>query len=175
MTQHLPIFVCLTLLLGSATATATDGEPQGNANTKTDDIITSAWADPDSCNIESAMPASIDDVHANSSALEGKCIAVRGFWRGVALFERQPDARKPKSISREDLHTRMVGVYARDEILASAPRRATRTTIVGILRRCETAWPGAVMVMGYCHYSTGPFLLASQFLEGRQAAGKMRP
>ncbi len=33
--------------------------------------------------------------------------------------------------------------------------------MTGVVGRCETQWPGADMVMGYCHYTGGPILLVA--------------
>lgn len=74
----------------------------------------------------------------------------------MATIQKRP-GRNGKS-----LRSRRVGIYAADEVLDRAPDAPTRYTMIGIVDQCETAWPDALMVMGYCHYTSGPFLRISQ-------------
>jgi hypothetical protein len=39
--------------------------------------------------------------------------------------------------------------------------------IVGIVGQCETEWPGAMMVLGYCHYTGGPILKVAEVIPER--------
>jgi hypothetical protein len=155
MSRRLSVLACLALLAGTVAAARERGET-------TDEIVTGAWADPQVCNIDTAVSVRVDDVHRDGALLQDKCIAVDGYWRGLALFKHASAAKRPRASSRADLGAGRIGLYARDEVLESAPHRPKRYTIVGVLRRCESAWPEAVMVMGYCHYAGGPILLVSQ-------------
>lgn len=127
-----------------------------------EDIILSAWSDPAKCNVENAIQVSIDEILERGSTLEGKCVAVDGFWAARALFSHARDGNRPRSNVDKALRHRRIGIYAREEVLEAAPRRSARYTMVGVLGQCETEWPSAMMVMGYCHYTGGPLLKVSQ-------------
>lgn len=137
-----------------------------------DDIIIGAATDPRSCNIDNAIHASIDEIMEHSSALDGKCVAVAGFWTARALFSHASDAKKPRSNADTAFRRHRIGIYAREEVLEAAPHQASRYTMVGVLGQCETAWPGAIMVMGYCHYTDGPFLKVSQAIPGQERTAR---
>lgn len=127
-----------------------------------DDVVLGAWSDPAKCNRESAQSVSFDAVLAEKDKLTGACIAVEGFWVSRALFGRASHGNARGSNSTRSLEGHRIGIYARDEVLEHAPKRAKRHTIIGVVGQCETEWPNAMMVLGYCHYTSGPILKVSQ-------------
>jgi hypothetical protein len=127
-----------------------------------DDIITGAALDPAICNHGNAARLSIDTVLQSATPSPRQCVSIDGYWSGRALFRTAAEANSKFSNSSKRLAARRIGMYGSERLLVSAPKRATRYTLVGQLRRCETAWPGAMMVMGYCHYTGGPFLIAAE-------------
>lgn len=36
--------------------------------------------------------------------------------------------------------------------------------MIGVVGQCETEWPNAMMVLGYCHYTSGTILKVSQVI-----------
>lgn len=127
-------------------------------------IVTGAWSDPAICNMQTAVRVNFGEVLERASELNGKCIAVEGFWAGRALFGRVRDGNKPGSNIDEVLHRKRIGIYARNDILDAAPERSTRYVMVGVLGQCETEWPDAIMVLGYCHYVSGLILKISEVI-----------
>ena len=127
-----------------------------------DILVAGASLDPAVCRLENSIPLTFDQVMQLDKEIGDQCVAVDGFWSGRALFRSASDANSEFSNVSEALSDRRLGIYGSERLLASAPKHAKRYTLVGQLRRCETAWPGAIMVLGYCHYTGGPFLIASE-------------
>ena len=127
-----------------------------------DDFIVGAALDPEACNLSNAKPVTFRDVAGRLTDAEAQCVAVTAYWSGRALFPTAADGRRKLSNVTEKLKRRRIGLYASERLLASAPQTPTKYTVVGQLRHCETAWPKAMMVLGYCHYTGGPFLIVSE-------------
>jgi hypothetical protein len=162
--------VCLLALGGltavSAQTPATDGDPDSG------DVITAAWADPSKCNVSNAPPVTFREAVQSGDRLNGKCIAVEGFWIGRALFERASDGNKEKSTVSKALEGRRIGLYGTEAILDDAPERSAPYRLVGIYGHCETEWPNAMLVLGYCHYTDGPILKLSQAIPMEETGGR---
>lgn len=131
------------------------------------DIVISAWADPETCNIQNATAMNVKEALSRADSLVGQCIAVDGYWSGRAVFSSASDGNQRRSNSVAALSSQRIGVYGTERMLYIAPRKARRYKLVGIFGRCETEWPGAMMVMGYCHYTSGPILKLSQAVRAR--------
>jgi len=127
-----------------------------------DEFIMNAWSDPTDCNRAVARRVSFSVLAADSEGLIGECVAVEGYWSGRALFGSTREARTRFSNSTDRLRGKRVGIYAQWESIGEPPDRPTRTMFVGRVGQCETQWPGAMMVMGYCHYTGGPILLVAE-------------
>lgn len=156
------LLIVATASSGTAAPVQTVADPAGS-----EDVILGAWSDPAKCNRANAVRLSFDAVLKRGDKLNGTCVAVEGFWAGRALFGEASQGNARSSNSTRSLHGHRIGIYARDQILEHAPQRAARYTIVGIVGQCETEWPGAMMVLGYCHYTGGPFLKASEVIPER--------
>jgi len=78
------------------------------------------------------------------------------------LFASRQDARLPYAQVSKALHNRRLGIYGTDELLSSAPRAAVGYTAVGIVGQCDELWAEALMVMGYCHYASGPYIAVAE-------------
>lgn len=128
----------------------------------TDQIITGAWADPAKCNSGNAMRVTFKDAVRGTGIARGECVSITAYWAGRALFENKADANAPKSSVSARLSKRRVGIYADERTFISAPRKPKLFTIIGTYASCLTEWRGAMMVLGYCHFSDGPFLKVSQ-------------
>lgn len=145
-------------LLAVALALAA-GQQDGAAD---EDIILFAWANPATCNADVARPVALEELLAGRPDLAGVCVAVEGYWASRALFMTARDANRAGAQTRAGLRGRRLGVYARAELLDAAPRRGARYRLIGSVGRCETEWPDAMMVMGYCHYTGGPIIRVAQ-------------
>lgn len=43
--------------------------------------------------------------------------------------------------------------------------------MIGVIGQCETEWPDAMMVLGYCHYTGGPILKVAEAMPLQKANG----
>ncbi|HXH14819.1 MAG TPA: hypothetical protein VNJ10_01665 [Sphingomonas sp.] len=156
------MLLCLSVSLIAQQATT----PPSDDNS--DGIVLGASIDPASCNSANATAAPFKKVASGADFAAETCVKVEGFWSGRAIFRNAEDANAEFSNSSPRLSGRRIGIYGSERLLASAPKKPMLYTLVGKLRRCETAWPGAMMVMGYCHYTGGPFLIASEAIGPRE-------
>jgi hypothetical protein len=127
-----------------------------------EDIIVGAWADPAQCNRGNSQKVAIKELVAAGHDFIGRCVAVTGFWSGRAVFDDYKSAVEPRSNSTARTEAHRVGLYARERVLQSAPRHPAPFTIVGVAGRCEAEWPNAIMVLGYCHNTSGPIVRVSE-------------
>ncbi|GGB50110.1 hypothetical protein GCM10010833_00930 [Blastomonas aquatica] len=139
----------------SATAQTADDAPR-------DEFILNAWSNPADCNLTVAKRVSFSVLATDAEGMLGECVAVEGHWSGRALFGSIREARTRLSNTTTRLRGKRIGIYAQWESIGEPPDRPTRTMLVGRVGQCETQWPGAMMVMGYCHYTGGPILLVAE-------------
>ncbi|CAA9355687.1 MAG: hypothetical protein AVDCRST_MAG93-7339 [uncultured Chloroflexia bacterium] len=132
--------------------------------TPTDDGSVIMWvaANPENCNLGVAKKLALEALAEQPDHWSGKCVAVTGYWYGRALFRTLSDARQRYSQSSDELDGRRVGIYGREEALKAAPKRPKKFVAVGIANTCERLSQGAVMVMGYCHYTGGPMIAVAE-------------
>ena len=149
------VLLCWTSAVG-----AQDTKPQ--ADDESDYVVMGASADPAKCNIGNAIPMKFDAAMRGGADIVGRCVVVNGYWVGRALFGNRSDGRHNKAIVSPGLSGRRLGLYGTERMLLVAPTRPTPYRLVGIFGRCETQWPGATMVLGYCHYTSGPILLLAE-------------
>lgn len=142
-------------------ASIVQAAPPDNAEQQEPDVVMWVAARPESCNRALAKRASLESL-IKESHWEGKCVAVDGYWRQRALFATARDARRRSSQWNGRLRGRRVGIYGTDELLASAPRAGVAYTAIGIAGQCDTLAEGAIMVMGYCHYTGGPYIAVAE-------------
>lgn len=127
-----------------------------------DEFIMNAWSDPSDCNLDNAKQVSFSDLAADASNLLGECVSVEGYWRGRALFGSKKHAKRSRSTTTVRLRGQRIGLYAQWDSVGEPPDSPTKTIFAGRVGQCETQWPEAMMVMGYCHYTGGPILLVSE-------------
>jgi hypothetical protein len=126
------------------------------------EIINNAWSDPSECNEGNAKLVSFTTLSTDFEEFRGDCVAVEGYWFGRALFASAGDASSRQSAFSERLNGERIGLYAQWETVGEPPVEPMRRRFVGFVGECETQWPSAMMVMGYCHYTGGPILLVSE-------------
>lgn len=154
------------------TLVGTAAQSSGQSNASSEDIILGAWSDPEKCNRGNATQIAFDQIIARGAALNGRCVAVEGYWAARALFTRQRDGNRDRSNVARALRRSRIGIYAREEALEAAPTRATRYLMIGVVGQCETEWPDAMMVMGYCHYTGGPILKIAETVPVRNVSAR---
>jgi len=146
-----------TLLLIDASVSARDVEASSG-----DEIIMNAWSDPTECNRANADTVSFEVLMRNADARIGDCVAVDGYWKGRALFGSARSARSDGALVSDRLSGKRLGLYAQWELIGDPPGQPEGMRFIGRVGQCETQWPEAIMVMGYCHYTGGPILLVSE-------------
>lgn len=159
MTVRLISFLAAIAMLGNSSGISAQETNQAPGE---EFFVTGAWSDPSECNQKVARAVSFDTLMADHKTLRGDCVQVEGYWKGLALFSSAQRARARRSVMSDHLRSKRVGLYAQWEKVGEPPERPRRTTFVGRVGDCETQWPGATLVMGYCHYTGGPILLVSE-------------
>lgn len=157
MIARLVLATSAALFAHSATAGTSDHSTSGS-----EDVILGAWSDATKCNRANAKHLSFDKVLTGGEKLNGACVAIEGYWAGRAFFKRAGQGNAARSNTTRSLRGRRIGIYAHGEVLETAPQRAARYLMVGMIGQCETEWPDAMMVLGYCHYTGGPILKVSE-------------
>lgn len=155
-----------TFVGASAIVAASNATAQTTDDSSPSEFIMNAWSNPTDCNRAIARIVSFSALAADSNGLIGECVAVEGYWSGRALFSSTREARTRLSNTTYRLKGKRIGIYADWESIGEPPDRPARTTFVGRVGQCETQWPGAMMVMGYCHYTGGPILLVAEAFPG---------
>lgn len=150
------------LAVVAAIVAAHNATAQTADDSRRDEFIMNAWSNPADCNRSNAKRMPFAALAADPNGMIGECVAVEGYWSGRAIFGSTWDAKARRSNTTHRLRSKRIGIYAQWEIVGEPPVRPTRTTFVGRVGQCETQWPGAVMVMGYCHHTGGTILLVSQ-------------
>lgn len=151
------------MLAGVATiAAAFSASAQTADDSPRDEVIMNAWSNPTDCNRAVARPVSFWVLAANAEGLIGECVRVEGYWSGRALFGSSKDARSRHLNTTDRLRGERIGIYAQWDSIGEPPDRPMRTMFVGRVGQCETQWPGAMMVMGYCHYTGGSIILVAE-------------
>lgn len=145
-----------------ASAALIQSAPPADAQQEEPYVVMWVAARPESCNLAAATTASFEELVTDPERWEGKCVAVGGFWQEQALFAIARDARRGHAQSTNALSGRRVGIYGTEELLASAPRTPVAYTAVGIAGQCDSLAEGAIMVMGYCHYTGGPYIAVAE-------------
>jgi hypothetical protein len=151
--------IAVTAAFGGLPATTAQHDSEDRRSA--DQIILNAWADPATCNDADPKPVSVEEIITRSRRLNGICVSVDGFWVSRALFDRARSGNRNRSNVDPRLRFHRIGIYARSDVLERAPSRAERYIVTGIVGQCDTEWPEAMMVMGYCHYTGGPILRVS--------------
>jgi hypothetical protein len=152
-------FLCQFAIAVAVGAAVQENRPAGAME---EYVLMSTSARPDACNLAMATNMPLAELIQNPEKWSSKCVAVDGFWRYRALFSTARDANRRQSQSGTEVAGRRIGIYGTDALLGSAPHRPAAYLAVDIAGRCETLGDGAIMVMGYCHYTGGPYLAAAE-------------
>ena len=132
-------------------------------------IVFNVDGDSRACSAESATQVTLESLVSGGEQWVGRCVRVDGFWSGRALFREAADPQRAQyPQSGDELSDRRVGLYLPDRLLRRAPDRPRSSTAVGVVGDCEILTRGALMVMGYCHYTSGPYIAVSEMLRTRR-------
>jgi len=148
----------LALALAAALQTGQSAAPE----LEDEYAIVTVSSDPQKCNLALATKVELRTFATEPHEWTGKCLAVDGYWVGRALFASRLDARQRYAQSNDAVSRRRVGIYGTTELLSSAPRVPAAYTAIGIAGQCKTLGEGAIMVMGYCHYTGGAYIAVAE-------------
>jgi hypothetical protein len=163
----------LVMTLAAALAPAPQATPPAPAEQDGLYIVTTMAAHPDHCNLAVAAKVDLPDLVREPGNWLDKCVAVTGYWQGRALFVSPPKERRMDW--GEAWEGRRVGIYGTKRLLSSAPLRPRAYTAVGVVGLCESFRQEAVMIMGYCHYSDGPYIALAQMHRRKGLVWGTRP
>jgi hypothetical protein len=155
----------LALLLAwlAAAANGQDRQPaQGDAPESEFAFVLDVFGNREKCNAGNARHVTFERVARGDAALHGKCVAVSGYQASRALFASRRYARVRFAASTEILEGRRIGLYGLSRVLPQNAPRIAFYKVVGIVGSCEELGAGGGMVMGYCHYTAGPYLAVSE-------------
>ncbi|PNQ77982.1 hypothetical protein BA950_02995 [Erythrobacter sp. SAORIC-644] len=158
------LFAALFFIAPPVSAQEEDGPTGG-------EFIMNAWSSAEDCNRSNASAVSLSAVAADPDALIGQCVTFAGYWYGRALFRNENDARSDGALVKRSLRRKRVGLYANWDLIGDPPSEPRWQRFVGKVGRCETQWPEAMMVMGFCHYAEGAILLVSEAMADAKVNG----
>jgi hypothetical protein len=140
------------LLASLAVTQAAPAPAQGASPDRDLLVVTDAWA-PETCRPDTAATVTF----ADWSATTGACVTVEGLWVRNALYSGVEGYYRVHRSDGDILRDR-IGVYGwLDRI--EPPVRPTPARLTGRPGVCEDLYGAdVVMVMGYCHYTGGPYV-----------------
>lgn len=150
-THSLTLFTLLTLLLFTPPVFASD---EGFT-------ILQTWApNQGTCTGENTTTVILTDLLENPESYFGTCIRTEGYYRARTLFPKKRYMRKKYAHSNHKNFDKKLGIYASDTQMERLDgRRRQRVTVSGMVSDCSAlTQKNTVMVMGYCHYTTGPII-----------------
>jgi hypothetical protein len=163
-------FLCVSMACGmlGASALAAAGAEAEEEDVPGDTIIANIWAPEEKCSADMAVDARFADVASHPERFADQCVRISGLWYGRALFSDLDAYHRVVSMVGtlpNALADSRIGVYGKDEVMNRGEKPAF-ATVLGRVGRCEQ-WRGQ-MVMGYCHYTDGPYIALA-------SVEKMRP
>ncbi|NUR12372.1 MAG: hypothetical protein HOQ20_11100 [Bradyrhizobium sp.] len=142
-------------------AVALSAQSQSPTNKSEEVWITNVSVSRSKCNSAAATKVTFADLVSRSASWQGKCVAVKGFWKGHIFFANE--AAGQASNRRPETFNNQIGLYGREAFLRATPKSPRAYTAVGRLGDCKGLWGMGSMVLGYCHYySSGPILLLTE-------------
>lgn len=97
----------------------------------------------------------------NPAAYKGRCVVVEGYVHARALFLSKNDVRVKYAPSSAKTEGRRLGLYGRDDVMEELHRlpKGRYVRLTGKVWDCASMMtPDTIMLMGYCHYTSGPIL-----------------
>jgi hypothetical protein len=151
----------LLLILALGAQTAASALPKA-AQTDELYVINDIWADKAKCHLGNARRIELSALANEYLAFVGKCVAVSGYLSGRSLFLSKVESRTSYAQSANRLKLRRLGLYGLAKASPADPVKSRRYVAVGTVGACERLSAGADMVMGYCHYTDGPYVAVSE-------------
>jgi hypothetical protein len=116
------------------------------------------------CTAKLAKAAEPAEIAANPAEFAGKCVAVGGWWRDIALYPSRAEAAQTDALSIIILDQRRVGLYLPKKDLDAAPQTPRLVTVVGRVGGACVKLADDVRAKddGYCHYKPGVWLAVAR-------------
>jgi len=147
------VFLGLLLLLSSVWASAQ--EPSDEL------YIVTNWQPPiEKCNKENTKTVTLETLLSSPEVYLGHCVSTEGFYRARAIFIKKRDLRRKYPASNKRNANRRVGIYANETQLEKLQKEDGKLLkLSGVVSDCsELHGENVIMVMGYCHHTSGPFI-----------------
>ena len=128
-------------------------------------LVSEACADPTTCTVRNSVPASVSEIATHPESYRSQCVVTRGVMRSVILFAnvdgiyvQPPDSSNPASsglrLGLDNFKEQHVDRYRNVEIIG-------RVQDCGSVRdafHASTPEGEVVVITGYCHSFSGPYL-----------------
>jgi hypothetical protein len=129
------------------------------------EIVYGRWTTPDKCNPEISTKVDIAELLNDFETYRNTCVTVAGYKGGRALFVRRVDARGRNN--SKDLYAEIrLGLYGSQPTMDALYKLAEKSQIkvTGMAWTCDDlSDENTIMVMGYCHYTSGPIIGMASF------------
>jgi hypothetical protein len=130
-----------------------------------DSVIFGRWANPKKCNPQVSTKVELTELISKLETYRNTCVTTSGFKAGRALFVDK-SAAKARNDSDARYADGRLGLYGSERTMIVLNKTGDRSRIygTGLVWTCnDLSENGAVMVMGYCHYTGGPIIGMASF------------
>ncbi|MGB3624796.1 MAG: hypothetical protein WA989_03145 [Henriciella sp.] len=112
------------------------------------------------CTPSNTKEISLRDVLKSPFEFESACVTVEGYATARALFYRKSDLKVRYPAQNNRIAKRRLGIYGPEELMERVSSlHGSKLRLTGKIFDCSDLYvEGVVMVMGYCHYTDGPFI-----------------
>ncbi len=155
------IVLPVALVAASAGPAASMGEGPNDPPDRVDDyqIILSYAPAAGSCAPEATQVIDLSDLLSDIDDHVGSCVSTEGYVKARALFFRKSDLRRKYPSSNRASAGRRIGLYGGEDMLRAASQLDAKSVrVTGIVYSCADLGEPGDLVLGYCHYSGGPFI-----------------
>jgi hypothetical protein len=128
-------------------------------------VIFGRWPSEGACTPENTTAVAFADLLRNKTSYADRCVSTVAWLDFRALFLERDDLNLANSNTTAVAASRRVGLYGPEALMQKVTStNTTRARVVGKLWDCKDLHGSNVMmVMGYCHYTGGPFIGLSEF------------
>jgi len=125
-------------------------------------FLLDVYGNKERCNAGNARPVVFEVLARGGTVRDGECVVVRGYLAGRALFGTPGHTRIRRAQSTDVLKEQRVGLYGLSRVLREDAPAVGYYRVVGTVGECARLGRDGMMVMGYCHYTNGPYLAVSE-------------
>lgn len=116
------------------------------------------------CTQENTSEVNLRTLIENADDYREDCVSTSGYFDHRALFYRRADIDREYPGSNEEAADRRLGVYGSDELMQQLYElEGRKLRLTGLISDCDRLADPNTMIMGYCHYTSGPVIGVSLF------------